>query len=76
MLDLVSVECTAVLVKAVKEGDKIHLDDHDETLAKAKITAKTQRENDDLSKAEHVVGRLPKKPRRFLERVLKENCSG
>ena len=72
----ISVEGTRILVEAVSNGRKVLVDDHNELLTSIKRIHKEKKQKDDFAKAEEIIQSLPKKPKRVLQRVLKENSSG
>jgi len=72
----ISVDGTSVLVESVKSGAKFEVDDHVERLRAVKMAVTNEKYQKDSEQAELIIGNLPKKPRRVLERVVKENSSG
>jgi len=72
----ISVEGTKVVVKAIIDGTKVLVDEHNDLLHKVKTNSKVEKQENDLEKAQHIVSSLSKRPQRLLSQVLKENTSG
>ncbi len=72
---LASAEGTVNLVAALRSGAKVDVDAHDERLREVRQAKRAQRVAAEGEMAKAIVAKLPKRPRRVLERVLKENVS-
>jgi hypothetical protein len=73
---MTSAEGTVNLVAALRSGTKVDVDAHDELLKKVQQEKRARRVEVENLRAKDIVSGLPKRSRRALERVLKENISG
>mmetsp|Transcript_5588 Transcript_5588/g.7800 ORF Transcript_5588/g.7800 Transcript_5588/m.7800 type:complete len:368 (+) Transcript_5588:754-1857(+) len=71
-----SVEGTAKMVEAVRQGTDLVEEEHNDQLREVRREMKARWEKEEEENVERLVADLPKRPKRALERVRKENMSG